>query len=229
LLVGLAAPASLPVAVAEGLTAGLADEAARVGASVVGGDVVAADVVMLAVTAFGDLGGLPPVTRSGARVGDVLVVVGTLGGSAAGLAALRAGLVDLEAVAAHRVPDPPYGAGPVLAAHGATAMTDVSDGLSGDLAHLLAPGIGYEVEVAALPGHPGLAAAAAALGADPVEWILGGGEDHALLATLPPEAVAAARAAWPFAVVGRVVAGDGIVWVGARGAPASFDHFGGTP
>jgi thiamine-monophosphate kinase len=220
LLVGLAAPASLALDVATALSAGLADEAARVGASVVGGDVVAADVVMIAVTALGDLAGREPVTRTGARPGDVLVVAGTLGGSAAGMAALRAGRDDLAVVAAHRVPDPPYAAGPALAAAGATAMIDVSDGLSGDLGHLLRPGIGIEVDVTALPAHPDLAAAAEALGADPVPWLLAGGEDHALVAALPPDA------ATSYAVVGRVVAGDGVTWLGAAGAPASFDHFG---
>ncbi|MDQ1712724.1 MAG: thiamine-monophosphate kinase [Frankiaceae bacterium] len=232
LLVGLAAPASLPVAVAEGLMAGLAFEAARVGASVVGGDVVAADALMLAVTALGDLEGREPVPRCAAFVGDVLVVVGTLGGSAAGLAALRAGRGDLDVVAAHRVPSPPYDAGPALADCRANAMIDVSDGLSGDLAHLLSYGIGFEVEVGALPRHPGLAAAAEALGEDPLAWVLAGGEDHALVAALPPDGVEEARAAcaeWPFAVVGRVVAGEGIRWLGAEDVPASFDHFEATP
>jgi thiamine-monophosphate kinase len=225
LLVGLAVPASFPVADAEALAAGLAAEAGSVGASVVGGDVVAAGVLMLAVTAFGDLGGHAPVTRAGARPGDVLVVAGTLGGSAAGLAALRAGLVDLDVVAAHRVPSPPYAAGPLLASYGATSMIDVSDGLSGDLAHVAAAsGVGFEVDVAALPRHPGLAAAARALGADADAWVLGGGEDHALVATLPPDAP---RGSFP--VVGRAVAGSGIVWLGADAVPASYDHFGGTP
>jgi thiamine-monophosphate kinase len=231
LLVGLAAPASLPVAVAEGLMAGFAAEAASIDASVVGGDVVAADCVLLAVTALGDLEGREPVPRCAAFAGDVLVVVGTLGGSAAGLAALRAGRPDLDVVAAHRVPCPPYGAGPALAACRANALIDVSDGLSGDLGHLVTPDIGFEVDVAALPRHPGLAAAAAALGADPLDWVLGGGEDHALVAALPPDAVEEAREAcaeWPFAVVGRVVDREGIVWVGAADVPASFDHFGGT-
>jgi thiamine-monophosphate kinase len=232
LLVGLAAPASLPVADAEALMAGLAYEAGSIGASVVGGDVVAAGAVMIAVTALGDLEGREPVPRCAAFARDVLVVVGTLGGSAAGLAALRAGRRDLDVVAAHRVPEPPYGAGPLLAEHRANAMIDVSDGLSGDLGHLVGGGIGFEVDVAALPRHPGLAAAAAALGVDPLDWVLGGGEDHALVACLAPADVAGAREAcaeWPFAVVGRAVEGDGIVWNGADGVPASYDHFGATP
>jgi thiamine-monophosphate kinase len=223
LLVGLAAPASFAVADAEALAAGLAFEAGSCGAAVVGGDVVAAPSLMLAVTALGDLEGRAPVTRAGARPGDVLVVAGTLGAAAAGLAALRAGRIDLAAVVAHRVPVPPYGAGPALAAAGATAMIDVSDGLSGDLGHVArASGVRLVVDVAALPVDPMVAEAAAALGVDPLEWVLGGGEDHALVAALP-----AAPPGYP--VVGRVVEGSGVEWVGADRAPASYDHFGGTP
>ncbi|HVF04594.1 MAG TPA: thiamine-phosphate kinase [Frankiaceae bacterium] len=220
LVCGLAAPASFPLADAEALARGLSDEAALVGAYVVGGDVVACDTVVVAVTAFGDLGGRAPVTRGGARPGDVLVVAGTLGGSAAGLAALRAGRPDLAAVAAHRVPSPPYDAGPELAAYGATAMIDVSDGLTGDLAHVAAAsGVGFVVDVAALPRHPAVAEAAAALGLDPVAWVLAGGEDHALVATLPAPVPG-------YAVVGRAVAEPGITWEGVDVVPRSYDHFG---
>jgi thiamine-monophosphate kinase len=231
LLVGLAAPATFRVADAQLLAAGLAYEAARGGASVVGGDTVSAPSVVIAVTALGSLDGRPPVTRAGARPGDVLVVAGCLGGAAAGLAALRAGRADLDAVAAHRVPDPPYAAGPLLAAHGATSLIDVSDGLTGDLAHVArASGVAFEVVVAALPAHPAVAAAAAALGLDANAWVLAGGEDHALVATLPEACLDAARAAcggagWPLAIVGRAVPGDGITWVGINEVPASYDHF----
>jgi thiamine-monophosphate kinase len=226
LLVGLGAPASFPVASADAIAKGLAYEAARAGAFVVGGDTVASDAVVLAVTALGDLGGRAPVLRSGARVGDVLVVAGALGGAAAGLALLSAGRHDLAAVAAHRVPDVPYGAGPLLATYGATSMIDVSDGLSGDLGHVAAAsGVAFEVEVGLLPRHSAVAEAAAALGVTDVDWVLGGGEDHALVATLPPDRVAEAAAAVPLTVVGRAVAGSGVTWIGADAAPASYDHF----
>ena len=69
LLVGLAAPGDLPVAWAEDLATGLAQECSRVGATVAGGDISAAPLIMVAVTALGDLGGRPPVTRAGARRG----------------------------------------------------------------------------------------------------------------------------------------------------------------
>src|SRR5580704_14721647 len=151
LLVALAAPGTLPARWAIDLADGLAAEAARAGAGIVGGDTARADSVILSVTALGDLPGRRPVLRSGARPGDLVAVAGPLGRSAAGLALLSAGrpapprapageppgaLAGL--VAAHLRPAPPYDAGPEAALLGATAMIDVSDGLLADLGHVAA-------------------------------------------------------------------------------------------
>lgn len=214
LLVGLATPGDLPVAWAEDLAAGLAEECSRVGASVAGGDISAGPVLMLAVTALGDLAGLPPVTRSGARPGDVLAVAGLLGHSAAGLALLQAGLDQpASLVAAHRWPHPDYAAGPEAARLGATSMIDVSDGLVQDVGHLAEQsGVRIDLESALLPHDDVLRVAARSAGnRDSLDWILTGGEDHALAATFPPGA--ALSGGW--AVVGRVSDGRG-VWVDSQ-------------
>ena len=139
LLVALAAPGTLPARWATDLADGLAAEAARAGAGIVGGDTARADLVILSVTALGDLAS-PPVLRSGARPGDLVAVAGPLGRSAAGLALLQAGRPGAfaELVAAHQRPAPPYDAGPEAARLGATAMIDVSDGLLADLGHVAA-------------------------------------------------------------------------------------------
>ncbi|MBX5447807.1 MAG: thiamine-phosphate kinase, partial [Acidothermus cellulolyticus] len=137
LVVGLATPPDIPAFWAERLADGLREEAARTGAAVVGGDVVRSDTVVVAVTALGDLQGRTPVTRGGARPGDVVAVIGRLGWAEAGLAALRRGFRTPRAVVeAHRRPEPPYEAGPIAADRGATSMIDVSDGLLGDLGHV---------------------------------------------------------------------------------------------
>ncbi|HYZ56210.1 MAG TPA: thiamine-phosphate kinase [Streptosporangiaceae bacterium] len=165
LLIAFAAPPSLPAAWALDLAAGLAAESARAGASVAGGDTARSETVLLAVTGLGDLQGRNPVTRSGARPGDVVAVAGPLGRSAAGLAMLRAGIAEpAELVAAHLRPAPPYDAGPEAAALGATAMIDISDGLLADVGHIAdASGVLVDIRTASLDVGP-LEAAGAAVG-----------------------------------------------------------------
>jgi thiamine-monophosphate kinase len=229
LLVGLAVPADLPTDWALELADGLATECALVDASVIGGDIVRSSVITVAVTALGDLEGRAPVTRAAARPGDVVAVCGRLGWSAAGLAVLSRGFRSPRVLAdAHRRPTPLYAAGPAAAVAGATAMCDVSDGLLADLGHLAtAGGVAIELDGASLVPDPALREIAPALGLDPMAWVLGGGEDHALVATFPSEdAVRAAGADWR--VIGRVRAGDASVTVDGAvpDLPAGHDHFG---
>src|SRR3954469_2751585 len=134
LLVALCAPPKLEVAWAEELADGLGAEAALVGAGVVGGDMSSSPTLTIAVTALGDLGGLPPVVRSGARPGDVVAVCGRLGHAAAGYTVLSRGFRTPKLlVEAFRRPEVPYLEGPRAAMLGATAMIDISDGLVADL------------------------------------------------------------------------------------------------
>lgn len=205
LVIGLGAPADLPVDWALRLTDGLRDEAALVGACIVGGDVVRSDMITVSVTALGDLQGRAPVTRGGARPGDVLVLAGELGRSAAGLALLEQGETSGELVDAHRRPAPPYAMGPILALAGATAMCDVSDGLISDVRHLTrASGVAIDLD-------------------DGDERYLTGGEDHALIATLP----AGAPVPQGCRVIGRVLAGAGVTVAGEplQYASGGWDHY----
>ncbi|MGW2187605.1 thiamine-phosphate kinase, partial [Streptomyces sp. NPDC001719] len=136
-LLALVVPAELPATWPTELMDGIRDECQVAGAAVVGGDVVRGDTITVAITALGDLRNHEPVTRSGAQPGDVVAVTGWLGWSAAGLAVLVRGFRSPRAfVEAHRRPEPPYHAGPAAAGLGATAMTDVSDGLIADLGHI---------------------------------------------------------------------------------------------
>jgi thiamine-monophosphate kinase len=234
LLVALAVPGDLPARWPLDLADGLAAEATRAGAGIIGGDTARADSVLLSVTALGDLAGRRPLLRSGARPGDVIAVAGTLGRSAAGLALLAAGgggqvptpkaLAGL--VAAHRRPSPPYEAGPEAALLGATAMIDVSDGLVADLGHVAAAsGVALDIDSSSLVTGGPLGEAAAFLRreesnsqksgsyrTDPgftaasiaLEWMLTGGEDHSLVATFPASAQLPSR----WRVIGQVRAGD---------------------
>ncbi len=219
LVVGLAAPGTTPVSVAKGIADGLWREAGEVGAGIVGGDLASADRIVISITALGDLQGRDPVTRSGARAGDVVAVCGRLGWAAAGLAVLGRGFRSPAVVVnAHRVPEPPYHAGPQAAEAGATAMIDVSDGLLADLGHLAEEsGVVIDVRSASLPVHGRLVDVASALGADPLTWVLTGGEDYALAATFP-----SARSVPPgWTVIGLVDAGSGVLVDGAHWAEAA--------
>ena len=225
LVVGFGAPGDLPAAWAVSCAAGIREEAAAVGAVLVGGDVVDAPQVVISVTALGDLGGLDPVTRAGARPGDVVALAGRIGWAAAGLALLSRGFRSPKVlVDAHRFPQPPYGSGPAAAKAGATAMIDVSDGLIADARHVAeASDVVIEIDTAGWEVPEPMQAAAAAYNVDPREWMLTGGEDHALLATFP------AGAALPegFTVIGRVVEGSPTVLVdGSVREDGGHRHFG---
>ncbi|MDP9239720.1 MAG: thiamine-phosphate kinase [Actinomycetota bacterium] len=221
LLVGLGCPGETAVAWVEELADGLRDEAAVVGAAVVGGDVIRSGTILLSVTALGDLQGRAPVTRSGARPGDVVAVCGRLGWAAAGLAVLRKGFRSpARVVGAHRRPDPPYAEGPTAAAAGATAMIDVSDGLVQDLGHVAAAsGVSIAVRRSALAVPQVLTDVGAAFGVDPYDWLLVGGDDHALAATF------AGSVPDGWLVIGAVGPGEGVT-VDGEPYPGGHDHFG---
>ena len=152
----------------------------------VGGDLTRGDVVVVSVTAVGHAAG-SPVLRSGARPGDVVALAGRQGWAAAGLAVLSRGFRSPRAVVeAYRRPEVPYDAGPEALLAGATAMVDVSDGLLADLGHVArASGVVIDLTSAALPVAEPLQAVGAATGADPLTFVLGGGDDHPLVATFP--------------------------------------------
>jgi thiamine-monophosphate kinase len=225
LLVGLCAPADLPVSWAEELADGLSAEAATAGASVAGGDMSASPVLTVAVTALGDLGGRSPVRRSGARPGDLLALAGRLGYAAAGYTVLSRGFRSPKVlVDAYRRPEVRYAAGPAAASLGATSMIDVSDGLVADVGHLArAGGVAVDIDRDAFTVPVQMRDAGEALGIDPYVWILTGGEDHALLATFPPGTTLPAE---DWQVIGAVATGSGVSVNGRPyEGPGGWDHF----
>jgi thiamine-monophosphate kinase len=230
LLVGIACPGDLPAEWVVDMIGGMVEECGRAGASIAGGDVTGADSIMLGITALGDLAGLAPVTRGGARPGDQVALAGRLGWSAAGLALLQAGLADDRSgrdlaglITAHRRPEPPYPAGLTAAAAGATSMVDVSDGLLQDLGHIAAAsGVSIDVYAASIPVSEPVTAAARLLRSDVLDWVLAGGEDHGFAATFPAGAVL--PTGWHVIGTvrpGRAVLVDGAAWTGRAG----WDHF----
>lgn len=194
-VVSIAAPPSTPVGTLLDLNAGMVDATHLLGARLLGGDLVAAGQVVVSVTAVGAMDGRAPVALGGARPGDVLAVSGRLGACAAGLAVLSSDRPsDVERwpdlVAAHRVPTPDLAQGPIAAARGAHAMTDISDGLVEELITMSqASGTQMSVDSSRVPRGDRVTALAAEWGVDVAEWVLAGGEDHELLGAFSAEDV----------------------------------------
>jgi thiamine-monophosphate kinase len=199
--------------------------AARTGTTLAGGDISRSTVLFVAMTAVGhapDAESL--VTRGGANAGDLVAVTGELGGAAAALRMLDgdaagAGLGEDLALAL-RVrqldPQPRLAEGRALAAAGASAMIDISDGLGADAGHVAAESaVRLEIDGGALPLQAGVRELAIAAGEDPLELAAGGGEDYELLVCLPAASLDQARSAVADAggsltVIGRCVPGEGV-------------------
>jgi thiamine-monophosphate kinase len=223
LLVGLGCPADVRSDWLLELADGLGAEAALAGASVVGGDVTSAAAITISVTALGVCDhGL--VRRSGACSSDVVALAGRQGWAEAGFAVLGRGFRSPRAVVdAHRRPQPPYAAGPEAAQYGATAMIDVSDGLLQDLGHLAtASGVAVDVESRLLDVPEPLQAVGAALGIDPLRFVLTGGDDYGLVATFP----ASRPLPGDWHPIGNVVSGvePGTVLVDGASYPGAAGH-----
>jgi thiamine-monophosphate kinase len=222
LTIGLAAPRDLPAHWALDFAKGFAQECGLVGASVVGGDLTSSDQLVIAVTVLGACT-QSPVLRSGAEPGDALALCGRQGWAAAGLAVLGRGFRSPRVlVEAYRRAQPPYDAGRIAAEAGATSMIDISDGLLADARHLAdESGVAIDVRRDAFEIPEPLQAVGAATGADPISFILGGGEDHALLATFPSNDV---PEGWT--VIGSVAEGSGVTVDGAEyDGPTGWTHF----
>ena len=216
MVVSLTLPGTTPVAWVEDLADGLSAAIVALGAdscAVAGGDLSGGSEIVVTVAVTGSLEGLDPVLRSGARPGDVVAVSGNLGSSAAGWALQEGGIVRdhytpalQNAADLFNRPQPPLAAGPAAARAGATAMMDISDGLLRDAGRLAAASdTRLDLDCVVLGKFAEkLAECAQALGTDPLQWVLSGGEDHGLLSTFP------AGAALPssFVAIGSVMSAD---------------------
>lgn len=253
LLVSLAVPDSTEVDDLEALFAGIVSEAERAGRElgyavpIIGGDLSSSGLIVTAITTLGTVSAEEgAITRSGARPGDGIWLAGTLGRAAAGLDLLFAGarLEDelpeglASLIATQLAPQPDYAA----MAHrpAASAMIDVSDGLSTDLGRIAdASGAHAEIDREALddlvaplrPAARYVLAARAAADVNPTDdaiealalhWVLDGGEDHGFVASSPVSA--ADPVGWRR--IGEMQAGSGVGLDGAPVPTSGFSHFG---
>ncbi len=241
-------PPELELEFAQGVYRGMGEMADEFSVSIIGGDTVNAPQIILDVAVIGEMEGAP-ITRAGARPGDLIAVTGFLGASAAGLALLKEPdgkkAVDRlgeetkrELLRAHLEPRPRVKeVGLLLKCGPPSAMIDISDGLAGDLGHICKnSGVGALLKAPCLPISENVKAAAAALGGNFWDWALYGGEDYELLMTIPPGFLEAIKKAMDslgtnLSVIGEVLPkGEGIKILSKYGAvsqlePRSFDHF----
>ncbi len=213
------------------LVAGARELAGRHEVAIIGGDVTRAGALTVCFTVVGYA--LDPallVGRDGARPGDLVAVSGTLGGAGAGLALLdgRASVDGEEAAAAlrqrYRRPEPRLEQGRALAAAGARAMIDLSDGLATDAGHLArASGVRLELALERLPLQPGVDAVARGVGEDPATFAASAGEDFELCACVP--AAAAPLLAQSLTWIGEAVDGPPeVAFIDAQGPLAGYEH-----
>ena len=220
----------------EGFAEGLWALAERHGIELVGGDTTAGPL-NICITVIGQVGAGQALLRSGARAGDELWVSGTLGDARAALECFR-GTLAVDGAAfeqlrrAMELPEPRVALGQRLRGIARSAI-DVSDGLLGDLAHILRrSGVGARLDVDALPRSAVLAGLAPAL---QFECLLHGGDDYELLFSAAPDrrdaVLAAAREAGvPVTRIGRIESGSALLVTDGSGQPLAvtaggFDHF----
>ncbi len=227
-LVSLVLPAETEVAWIEEVSRGLREEADRFGVAVVGGNMARSPKgALLDVCVLGRVRREHLLLRSGARPGDRVLVTGSLGDSAAGLYLLLEPNLDVPAedrerlLARHFTPTPRLREAAVIAqARLATAMIDVSDGLSSDVGHVCdRSGVGVRLWAARLPISSAARRVAELIGKPPWRLALEGGEDFELCFTAAPEAVETLADAvqhqtgTPVTVVGEVLPADEGRWL----------------
>jgi len=248
-LVALALPQDLDAAWVMELYGGMRDACAEYAVVLAGGDTNRSELIVVSVALVGEVAPGRAITRSGARAGNRIVVTGSLGAAAGGLALSRQDAGNASAalsqpwgralVVALARPSARVGEAQLLARCGATAMMDLSDGLARDLSRLCqASGVGARIALDRVPVADALVRGAEHLGVDAIDLAVSGGEDYELLATIPADAVATARTelAEAFGVqltdVGQIVEGSAMRTVSADGQeqqlePAGWDHFAG--
>jgi thiamine-monophosphate kinase len=192
---------------------GLGEDAKLFACPLLGGDTVSTPgPLTISITAFGRVGVGKMVHRSGAKVGDRVMVTGTIGDAALGLAMLKGTLaMDEKLISRYRIPQPRNAIAIAVRNHASAAM-DVSDGLAGDLAKLCAAsGISAVVDAASIPvSQP--AAKLLAGGTVGIEALVAGGDDYEILCTVANTsadafAAEARRAGVAVTAIGTVIAG----------------------
>jgi thiamine-monophosphate kinase len=187
MFISLALPADTEVEWVDALYRGINAACHRYGVILAGGDTTHSEKIIISITLLGRVAPENLCLRSHARPGELLCVTGPLGGSAAGLAMLMAGLNPPAYLQEqHLAPACRLDVGPLIAPQ-AGAMIDISDGLAAEVNHICdQSGTGAEITLADIPIHASVAEAARKTGKNPHLFALSGGEDFELLLSITP-------------------------------------------
>jgi thiamine-monophosphate kinase len=180
----------------ENLYRGIADAAKQFQFSIVGGDTTKSDQIMISVSIIGELISSHALRRDGAKENDVLLVTGTLGESAAGLAVLQSNKKtrtpsEQHCIEKHFLPYPRVAEirAALKVEKSLHSAIDISDGIVGDAAHIAAKSnLDLIIEATQIPISEFCRQTADNLNADPLQWALAGGEDYELLLCVDPAA-----------------------------------------
>ena len=199
------------------LAKGIASEASLVSAAVIGGDISRAEKLVISISVFGEV--TNPITRSGAKVGDQVILSGIPGKSAAGLFQLQKGESDSKFIKAHKKPFVNYKLAKEFKS--VNSMCDVSDGLLSELTHIAeASGVGIEIDSRLIEQLSDFKELADLDSSQVWQWVLGGGEDHVFVATTSAKVPDGAI------VIGKVMSGTKIDVLGISDVPdVGFRHF----
>jgi thiamine-monophosphate kinase len=243
-LISLGLKAEMPVYDVEEMYRGFLSELNPFNAAIIGGNFTkCGDAMFIDITMIGEVEQGKTVRRSGAQPGDVILVTGYPGQSAAGLQLLLRGaqssqLLDHSLAGAYNTPSHRAQLGAVVAETGrVTAMIDTSDGFLGDLGHICEEShVGAELFKEKIPVNDDLREAARTLGRDVHDFFLGESDDYELVITCKPQdtalftAVAEKCGVQPVTEIGRITAAQGISLLLASGerhelSSSSWDHF----
>ena len=216
----------------ENLYEGIARACRRHHVFLAGGDTTRGEKIVINISLLGEVAEDRLCLRSQARVGDRLMVTGTLGASSAALSLLQARIQPSQYLLdKHLTPTCRLSEAQIIAplAH---AMIDISDGLGSEVHHICqCSGVSARLEASTIPLHADVTAAASLLGVAALDFALSGGEDFELLFSIAPGKIdALKKTGVPFHDVGEITAGPGTPVIASASGhciilPGGFDHF----
>ncbi|MCI6407585.1 thiamine-phosphate kinase [Veillonella caviae] len=209
-VVAVAMPVDTDLGYMSALFDGLKEVCHAYKVNLIGGDTVTTTgPLTLSVTLVGEVPKGEAVLRSGAQPGDLVVVSNTIGNSAAGLALLLAQIKGFNfCKRAHQRPEPQIKLGQWLRQQGATALNDISDGLSSELWDIAQVSqVAIIIDEARVPLHEETYKLAASLQTNPVDYALYGGEDFQLVFTAPKSLESSLQDLDGITIIGEVIEG----------------------